>query len=74
MVGYGLGLMEQGQAVSLVEDEVGLMVRAVYQIHVVERLGYGLAVYGLEVSAEDQCRVMERLEHGLALYKAQQER
>ena len=71
-MGYGLGLMEQGQAVSLVEDEVGLMVRAVYQIHVVERLGYGLAVYGLEGSAEDQWRVMERLEHGLALYKAQQ--
>ncbi len=54
------------------EDEVGLVVRVVYQIRVVERLGHELALYGLEVSAEDQFRVMERLEHGLALYKAQQ--
>jgi hypothetical protein len=64
--------MDQGQAVSLVEDEVGLEVSAVDQIRVVERLGHGLALYGLEVSAEEQICVMERLEHGLALYKAQQ--
>ena len=64
--------MAQGQAVFLVEDEVGLEVSAEDQIRVVERFGYGLALYGLEVSAEDQIRVMKRLGHGLALYKAQQ--
>ena len=71
-MGYGLGLMDQGQAVYLVEDEGGLQLSVVDQIRVMERLRHGLVLYGLEVSAEDQIRVMERLEHRLALYKAQQ--
>ncbi len=37
--------MAQGQAMSLVEDEVGLEVRAQDQIRVMERLGHGLALY-----------------------------
>ena len=41
----GLGLMAQGQAVSLVEDEDGLRLIAQGQIRVLERQGHSLALY-----------------------------